>query len=89
MKKFNYVKNFNTEARTLSKHCVGNNASGWQVKAQVHEDYYEWVNYFEAFHPSYGLVFGDFESMVFASSDEALENFLKHHPVEEWDYYDI
>lgn len=89
MKKFKYVKSHSTEAVTLPKDCVGNNESGWQVKAQIHEDYYEWVNYFEAFHPDYGLVYGDFESEVYASSDQALEHFLNNHPFEVWDYYDI
>lgn len=78
-----------SEARTLNTDCVGNNKSGWQVKAKVHEDYYEWVNYFEAFHPDFGLVFGDFESCVTASNEAALAHFLEHHPLEEWDYYDI
>lgn len=89
MKKFNYIQGFGTEARTLSADVVGNNDSGWIVRATVHEDYYEWINYFEAFHPDYGLIFGDFESEVFASSEQALDDFLKHHPVEVWDYYDI
>jgi hypothetical protein len=97
VKKFNYNKSHalrdsgyvGSEARTLSPDYVGNNKSGWQIKAEIHEDYFEWVNYFEAFHPDFGLVFGDFELEVTASSDATITHFLKYHPFEEWDYYDI
>lgn len=76
-------------ARTLSAHCVGENKSGWLIRADVHEDYYKWVNYFEAFHMDYGVVYGDFEEGVYASTEEALEQFFKDHPFEDWDYWDI
>lgn len=88
-KPFDNTLHLCSPARTLCPSIVGNNESGWIVKAEVHEDYYEWVSYFEAFHPDFGIVFGDFEDVVFASSKEALKDFLSHFPYEEWDYYDI
>ena len=78
-----------SDARTLSAYIVGNNKSGWIVLAHIHIDYYEWLNYFEAFHPKYGIVYGDFETNVFYSSEYTLEHFLENHPFEEWDYWDI
>lgn len=92
MKTFTYSDSksgFASLARTLPSDCVGNNTSGWQVKARIQEDYFIWVNYFEAFHPDYGIVFGDFEKQVCASLGDALQHFLTHHPFEEWDYDDI
>lgn len=76
-------------ARTLCADCVGQNSSGWFVRADIQEDWYKWVNYFEAFHPDYGLVFGDFEQGVFASCERTLEQFIADHPYEDWDYWDI
>jgi hypothetical protein len=78
-----------TLAQTLNTDCVGNNKSGWTITGQIHEDYYEWVNYFEAAHPVYGTVKGDFEKEVYASSEASLLQFLIDHPFECWDYYDI
>ena len=78
-----------SDARTLNATYVGENQSGWLIKGKISEDYYEWVNYFEAFHEDYGVVYGDFEKEVFFSSEEAFAHFLKHHPYEEWDYHDI
>ena len=81
--------NYCAEARTLLPEYIGNNKSGWVISGTVHEDYYEWVNSFEAYHPTFGIVFGDFEDVVFYSSEKALEHFLKNHHYESWDYYDI
>lgn len=36
-----------------------------------------------------GKVWGDFEYIVYADSEEAYEDFYKNHPPEEWDYWDI
>ncbi len=63
--------------------------SGWVIKGKIHEDYYEWVNEFEAHHPIYGIVKGDFEKKVFADSEEGFQHFWKHHQPMKWDYYDI
>lgn len=56
---------------------------------QIHEDWYLWVNKFEATHSIYGRVWGDFEDEVFADSEDGLNHFIKNHPPEEWDYADI
>ena len=65
------------------------NESGWVISGTIHEDYYEWVNEFEAIHPVYGKVWGDFEIEVFADSEEGFNNFYENHPPNAWDYDDI
>lgn len=77
-------------ARTLSPSNLGENDSGWIITGEVHEDYYRWVNEFKAYHPAKNWrVEGDFEEIVKATNQKALNHFLEHHPFEEWDYYDI
>lgn len=63
--------------------------NGWTVSGRIWEDYYEWVNEFEAEHPQLGKVWGNFEGEVFADSEEAFEDFYKHFPPDDWDYGDI
>jgi len=62
---------------------------GWKITAYINEDYYEWINYFEAKHLIYGDVWGDFQYIVFADSEEAFQHFYKNHPPHAWDYGDI
>lgn len=62
---------------------------GWTITGVIHEDYYEWVNEFKAEHPHYGVIYGDFEDKVTASSEEAFQHFYENHKPEEWDYQDI
>ena len=62
---------------------------GWKISGIVHADYYVWVNAFEAVHPTYGKVWGDFEDKVFADTEEGYNHFYKHHTPESWDYGDI
>lgn len=90
-----YVKKFaphsdaSAPARTLHPSYLGAQPSGWVITGEVQQDYYEWVNYFEARHPTFGWIKGDFEDEVKAKSKKALEHFMEHHPPEEWDYWDI
>lgn len=70
------------------EHYTKTHESGWTITAKVHNDYYEWVNLFIATSPL-GVVVGDFESKVVASSKEAYDHFVYYHPYEEWDYQDI
>ena len=85
-----YHRDFKSQARTLLPSYIGNNASGWVITGVIHEDYYRWVNEFHAYHPVKNWhVKGDFEDLIKATSPDALDDFLKHHPFEEWDYYDI
>ena len=76
-------------AFTLHPSELGENASGWVISGEIHEDYYEWVNEFEAIHPDLGRVWGNFENVVYADSQEAFEHFYKNHTPSEWDYWDI
>lgn len=64
-------------------------ADGWTITGEVHEDYYAWVNDFEANHPQYGKVWGNFEHEVYADSEEGFAHFYAHHTPEAWDYQDI
>lgn len=86
---FNINEDGGHDACTLLPSCVGANDSGWVVDADIQEDYFEWVNKFRANHPVYGVVWGDFEKVVYASNKEAYEHFTEHHPAEQWDYWDI
>ena len=63
--------------------------SGWTITGEIHEDYYKWVNDFEATHPKFGKVAGNFEKEVTADSEEAFEDFWKNHQPDAWDYGDI
>ena len=77
-------------ANTLRPTDIGLHHNGWTVTGEIHEDWYEWVNYFEASHPKYGQVKGDFEnSTLQATSEKALREFCKHFKPESWDYQDI
>lgn len=62
---------------------------GWSISAVVIEDSVEWVNYFQAKHPIFGKVWGDFEKEVFADSEEGFNDFISKHKPIEWDYSDI
>ena len=76
-------------ALTLPTEYIGDNESGWRVEGKITEDYYEWVNYFEASHPNFGKVWVDFEMEVYADSEEGFAHFYEHHSPGAWDYYDI
>ena len=83
----NYQQNH--MANTLHPRDLGTHATGWTIIGEIHEDYYEWINQFNAAHPQLGDVWGDFESIVYATSKEAYDDFYSNHPPEEWDYWDI
>lgn len=61
----------------------------WTISGVIVEDYFYWVNDFEASHPIYGRVWGNFEDIVYADSEEGFQNFVANHPAYEWDYEDI
>lgn len=62
---------------------------GWTISGQLHEDYFVWVNTFEAHHPTYGCVWGDFEDEVYADTEEGFAHFYANHAPHAWDYGDI
>ena len=65
---------------------------GWTINAEIQEDYYKWINDFEAVKSDGDKLYtvkGNFENEVICSSLEALEDFLNNHMPEEWDYWDI
>ena len=77
------------DANTLPVCYIGQNESGWVIKGDIQSDWYEWVNEFEAEHPEYGKVWGDFEHTVYADSEDGYIHFITHHEPEQWDYWDI
>jgi hypothetical protein len=62
---------------------------GWTISGEIHEDYYVWVNDFEAVHEKFGRVWGNFETEVYADSEEGYNDFYSKHTPNAWDYYDI
>lgn len=81
-------------ALTLDPSCLGKHEDGWEVIGNIHEDYYKWVNSFVAYNHCSDTwneqwVAGDFESEVYASSQEAYDDFIYKYPPEAWDYMDI
>lgn len=79
-----------TDDKMVTKgHWSKKHKSGWTISGEMHEDYYRWVNEFNAQHPELGSVWGNFEFKVFATTEEAYQNFLANHPPEDWDYRDI
>lgn len=63
--------------------------SGWTISGEVHTNRFAWVNHFEAKHPWYGYVKGNFEDTVQASSEMGYNHFYLHHTPKVWDYWDI
>lgn len=77
-------------ALTLDPKVKGyNHKTGWTINGEIVTDYYSWINYFEASHPKYGWVKGDFEKFIEAKSKIAYTNFRKFYNPESWDYNDI
>jgi len=62
---------------------------GWTITASLNEDWFWFVRHFEARHPKFGCVAGDFEHKVFADSEEAFDHFFVHHGPQEFDCGDI
>lgn len=69
--------------------CIGDNESGWKVSGEIHHDWYDWLEDFEAEHPKYGRVWGNFRNNVYATSFKAYKKFMKKHPLQQEDYWDI
>lgn len=95
-----FALDFKSMARTLDPEevCEQDGVTGfysrtheddWTISGYITEDYYYWVNDFEAHHPVFGRVWGDFESTVFADSETAFDAFVSNHAPQEWDYWDI
>lgn len=90
----NYIVKYDVrghDAYTLPAE-TGPFVDGWTISAEIQEDYYKWINDFEAVKSDgdkHYTVKGNFENEVICSSLEALEDFLTNHMPEEWDYWDI
>lgn len=93
-----FGKDFNSDdgALTLPDNSVGSqwhvwkiHSSGWAIRGQLKDDWAVWVNHFEAAHAQFGKVWGDFESEVFADTEDGFYHFFYNHPPDAWDYRDI
>lgn len=86
-----FIKEYDCDcARTLPAEYLENTKDSWTIKGEIHYDYYEWINEFVAYNSKTNeIVAGNFEEEVMASSEEALESFLKVFPYKEWNYSDI
>jgi len=76
-------------ACTLSALMLGENVSGWTISGEVFRDYYSWVNSFEATHPDYGAIKGDYEDKILVETEAAWQHFYQYHPPEQWSYMEI
>ena len=76
-------------ALTLTPEEIGKHKDGWTITGEIKEDYFEWVNEFEATHPKLGRVYGNFEDKVYATSLKAFNDFYEKHTPSAWDYGDI
>ena len=78
-----------TDAGATSGQHTRTHDDGWTISGEIYEDYFVWVNNFEASHPTFGRVWGNFEKEVFADSEEGFADFYAKHPPKAWDYHDI
>ena len=60
-----------------------------EVQAYIHEDYYEWINFFIITSPKGDYMFGDFENIVYVSSKKFYDVVMQKDLVKVWDYGDI
>ena len=60
--------------------------NGWTITGQIQEDYYSWVLEFVAFHPQYGMVWGNIDQEILATSEEAWLMFSREFPAEPFDF---
>lgn len=96
MKIENLPKNPCGNALTLWPSYIGKHEDGWEIIGDTCRDYYEWVSKFVAYKHTDSLngfhaewVAGDFEEEIYASSQEAYDEFVKLYPPEQWNYGDI
>ena len=75
--------------RSLTGASSRTHVDGWTISGSVCEDYFYWVNDFEACHPIFGRVAGNFEEKLVADSKEAYDAFYASHGPSIWDYGDI
>lgn len=96
------VGSHNHIAITLPVHCLDETYSEnvvygeikqellYTVYGKIHEDYYEWVNFFVCVSADgKNYIVGDFEDVVYFSSKKFYNDFINEYPVEVWDYFDI
>lgn len=50
---------------------------GWTITGKIHEDYYTWVNDFDAIHPVHGKVWGTSRGMCMLIPRKAIIIFMR------------
>lgn len=78
-----------SDTRVSDRRPSRTHPSGWTISGEIQEDGFIWVSDFEASHPVYGRVWGNFESIVHADSEAGFKAFCAAHPFDVWDYVDI
>jgi len=69
------MKEYNKNRIYKKKH-----PSGWKISAKINEDYILFISDFKASHPHYGKLYGDYDKIIYAESDEAYNHFIENHP---------
>lgn len=64
-------------------------SNGWTITGNMSNDYYSWVEKFEAIHPTFGKIVGVVDDKIYATSEEGYEDFIKNHPITGMDLDDI
>lgn len=85
-----FIKKFENDgmAHTLNSDYKGTHSNGWTIDGIIKEDFYEWINKFNARNGD-KWVRGNFEVKVTADSEETYNEFIKLFPVDHWDYESI
>ena len=92
------IENFKRRAITLTPYVgvyadynpvTDGDEEVFTVHACIHEDYYEWINFFIITSPQGDYMFGDFENIVYASSQKFYDLVIQKDLVGVWDYGDI
>ena len=81
----------NHVALTIDSKCLGYNDFGkYTLYGWVRCDYFEWVNEFVAvFDNDKDFVIGNFEKIVYVTSEKSYNIFMETVTIDEWDYHDI
>jgi hypothetical protein len=74
---------------SLNPLYLGKHVDGWEIAGLIHnEDWFYAVGAFEAKHPEFGVVYGDFEKTVKATSAKGFFEFIAAYPPIVWDSND-
>jgi len=74
------VKQFEGGLVLPSVNVERHQTSGWAIQGTIVQgETMDWVESFEASHPLYGDIWGNFNSNVYAETEEAFQDFYTNH----------